>query len=369
MNLKTFVFSLLSLFIGLALTFLLLEVTFRFLPTSDSLKALPVNDTNPILRFEANRDLTLSRGPKFEIVAQKRVNNYGFLNDQDYDPQATSPLLAVIGDSFVEAVQVENAKTVHGLLAQEVGNQGRVYSFAASGSPLSNYLVYAQYAVQTFRADALVFVIVHNDFDQSLTKYKNAPGLHYFDHRSEQWPLVRKDYQPPVVRDLLRQSALVRYLALNLKLNWRTIENLWMSHTNSARQNKAIRSKASIEQERIVDSERVVDRFFEELPRQTPLPPQQILLVVDGIRSLIYDTNLPKADEFYYIQRMFHYFIKTAQQHGYGVIDLHPVFQQRHKTEGLRFDFPNDIHWNEHGHRVAAEAIQKSAVYQTLFHP
>lgn len=172
MKLKKILFPLISILLGIFLSIILLEVILRMLPVRDSLMTLPVNSTNPIIRFKEDRDVIFSHGANFSIVTKKHVNNYGFLNDQNYSPEDKSPLLAIIGDSYVEAVQVENKNSMHGILSQETIGKGRVYSFGSSGSPLSTYLAYANYATKGFNANALAFIIIGNDFDESLTKLK-----------------------------------------------------------------------------------------------------------------------------------------------------------------------------------------------------
>jgi len=76
------------------------------------------------------------------------------------------PLVAVIGDSFIEAQMLPYAQTFHGLLAKLFEGKLRFYSFAASGAPLSQFLVWARYAVSKFKARALVINVVGSDFDQ-----------------------------------------------------------------------------------------------------------------------------------------------------------------------------------------------------------
>ena len=76
------------------------------------------------------------------------------------------PLVAAIGDSFIEAQMLPYAQTFHGLLAKLFEGKLRFYSFAASGAPLSQFLVWARYAVSKFKARALVINVVGSDFDQ-----------------------------------------------------------------------------------------------------------------------------------------------------------------------------------------------------------
>ena len=99
-----------------------------------------------------------SKGWNFSIVNRVHINNAGFVNDRDYEAGETTPLLAVIGDSYVHAPMVSYPDTLHGRLSAAIEGRGRVYSFAASGAPLSQYLVWARHASDIYRPDAMVFV-------------------------------------------------------------------------------------------------------------------------------------------------------------------------------------------------------------------
>jgi hypothetical protein len=353
--------------VSTVLTLAALELFFRMLPVSDSLMTLPVNSQNPILRFQENRDITWSHGYNFSIIAKKHVNNYGFLNDQDYSPQVKSPLLAVVGDSYVEAVQVENKFTMHGLLAKKAIDAGRVYSFGSSGSPLSNYLAYAEYAKEEFDIDAFVFVIVGNDFDESLQKYSNALGMYQFSDTSEGSSLVLRTYEPSLIKKISRRSALIRYLKLNLKINWRDIESLFRDDKNNDEASYVGNTRAEFDKERILDSEWVVDRFLEQLPILTELSTQEVLFVVDGIRPHLYDPRLLMQARGSYFDHMREYFINAANSLGYEVIDMQPIFSGAYESEGIRFEFATDGHWNETGHALVAESIGDSKLFISLF--
>lgn len=366
MKRRQFLFVALSLFAGTIFAVILLEVAFHLLPVSDTVQTRAVNDETPYMSFAPNRDLTWSYGPTFSIVTEKRTNNYGFFNDVNYDASDRSPLLAVIGDSYVEALQVRNSDALHGQL-QRAAAGGRVYSFGASGSPLSNYLAYGRLATETFNADALVFVIVANDFDESLTKYKNAPGMHYFAHTSENWELVRRDYEPSAVKALLRPSALARYLFVNLQINQRFAQWRRERRQPTDQETYVGNTSARFSPERLADSKKVVDKFFTELPLHTKLPADRILFVMDGMRPHIYDGENLELAQGSYFDLMRQYFSEVAEKLGYDVIDMQPVFIAEHTASGSRFEFPDNGHWNATGHALAARQVSKSAQFRTLF--
>ena len=90
---------------------------------------MPVNAANPILHFTPNRPFVNSLGWNMHNVVRGRVNNAGFVNDQDYVRDGP-PLIAVIGDSFIEAQMVAYPQTLQGRLAAALAAEFRVYSFA-----------------------------------------------------------------------------------------------------------------------------------------------------------------------------------------------------------------------------------------------
>jgi hypothetical protein len=42
------------------------------------------------------------------------------------------------------------------------------------------------------------------------------------------------------------------------------------------------------------------------------------------------------------------------------------VFIDKHRSDSVRFGFPTDGHWNELAHRLVAERIRKTALFDRL---
>lgn len=362
---KAVLFPVLSALLGIFLSLLILEAVVRFFPVYSGLYAEPINAQQPVLRFAPNGEFTYSRGWNFHGINTGHINNFGFVNNQDYEQAAASPLAAIIGDSYVEAAMVPFEKTLHGRLAKSVRGSGRVYSFGMSGAPLSQYLAWAIWAKNTFHPGLLVVTIVGNDFDESLIRYKNAQGFHYFDDSTEDMPLVRVDmkrgFQDEAIR-LSSVSALSRYIRQNLGLS---------AIVQRFRSPDAVKYvgnvPASVETERTERSKRAVEVFLTRLSQETAIPASRIILVVDGMRSALYsEEGLQKAQGSYF-DTMRRYLIAQAAQRGYVVIDMQPRFIERHRATGERFEYPDDGHWNEAGHAMAAEAIKATRPFQKLF--
>lgn len=358
-----------SMALSLVALLLLLELGFRLLPVNEGLRGLSVDEQNPVFRFTPHRESVYSRGWNFSIVNRVRTNNYGFINDHDYDPALTTPLLAVIGDSFVEAVMVPFAQTGVSRLADSVGAAGRVYGFGTSGSSLSQYLAYARYVRDTFHPTALTVVIVGNDFDESLRTYKNEPGLHYFaESPGGELTLTRLDRPVPWWRDLVGGSSLAMYLYVNLE-----IRDVWKRFAYRPGQSAISRPRfvgntaAEATAERVADSDRVIDAFLRQLPGMAGLPVSRIALVVDAPRPELYDASALEAVSDSYFSIMRAHLIDRARAGGFEVLDMQPAFLADYAQRRLRFEYPDDNHWNGTGHEVFARVVQGSKVYRDTF--
>lgn len=364
-----------GLFLGLAL----LEAVFRFLPVQDSLRAQPVNAEAPYAHFAPNRSFTASVNKNFSEVNRGRVNNYGYVNDQDYITDSPLPSVAVIGDSFVEALLVPYAETIQGRLAKELHGSARVYSFGMSRSALPQYLAYARFAADTFHSQKMVFVVVANDFDESHIDYDSAPWegrLHYFaGDATGDFRVVRKDYTPRFWRGLVTYSALGRYLFFNANLP-KVVQDIrakWNSPKPSPAPETPAPSPvyvgntlASVDAKRVAISKKSVDTFFKLLPEYSRLGKSEILVVVDSIRPNIYDAasraHLPET--FVGILRA--YFLAQCQKLGIEAIDMDEVILPKHLSDGTRFEFVTDNHWNGVGHGAAFDQVLKSKWFRSI---
>lgn len=346
--------------------FLLLEIIFRALPVSSPPFILPVTSENPVARFQPNKDYTYSKGWDFSIETRKHTNNFGYNNQDDYDPDQRSPLMMVIGDSYVEAHQVDAGKSAAELLAKSTIGDGRVYSIGLSGAPLSQYLVFAEYSKNTFHPNTMVFVIVGNDFDESLLKYKADPRFHYFKEENGGFVLQSVDYNISNNKKLLRKSALIRYVMLNLEAK-EVLEKYITRRAPEQSQEFVGNMPFTVENQRKDDSMKAIDEFFRQLPIKSGLDANNILFVMDGIRPALYSQEtIDKAENSFYAQ-MKRYFSEQAFSMGYIVIDMQPVFIKKYKLDGSKFEFDIDAHWNELGHRLVAEEVENSAVYKSTF--
>jgi hypothetical protein len=361
---------LLSVLLSLASVFVCLlavEVVLRFLPVSTGLRSMPVNAANPVLHFAPDRPFVNSLGWNFYNVVRGRVNNAGFVNDQDYGREGP-PLIAVIGDSFIEAQMVPYAESLQGRLAAALKDEFRVYSFAASGAPLSQYLIYAGHAVWEYGARAVVINVVGNDFDESLGAYRLGPGFwQYAPDAAGVLRLRLNEHRAGTLISLARHSALARYVIINLGIQNRIFDirplgEMIFGKPANAQPRHAGNTDTSVDQKRVRDSLAALDAFFRDVPDRIGLPPERILFTLDGFRY----AAAAQAGAGTYFDLMRRAFMERATSRGYEVLDLDTRFIPHHARTGESFEFADDNHWNAAGHAVAAEAVLESKLLARL---
>lgn len=376
---RTAVLALCSALVALGLFVIVAEAALRLLPVASGLRTQGVNQANPVFHMAPNRDYVYSRDWDLAMVNRGRINNAGFANDQDYVRDGP-PLLAVIGDSYIEALMVPYAETLQGRLAKALAGKARVYSFGASGAPLSQYLVWARNAVREYGAAALLINVVGNDFDESLADYRVAQGFWLYAAKPDGGlKLELVDYRPGILRAAAGYSAFMRYAFFNLRVqdapqNLAAAANGLFARLHAgadpertadaaAQPQYAGNTAAAADEARMKKSLAVIDAFFADLPVMTGLPADRIVFTLDGFRYP--EAASGAAGSYFDVMRR--EFMARAGARGYEAIDLDPAFFARHRATGERFDFPpRDGHWNANGHAVAAGEALKSRVVQSI---
>ena len=371
-----------STLIGLAVLLAVLELTFRFLPIRAATPRLLPSGDDRIARFHPNERWRYSAGWNFFIVNELRTNNAGWVSEIDYVREADRPLLAFVGDSFVQGDHLPWADTCHGRLARRLEEEIRVYSFAINGAPLSQYLAYAEHARDTYRPDALVIPIIGNDFAESFRPYQAARNhAIYFAFEEEsdgELMLVPPEESPEPPQSLFRRlrrwvnehSRVLRYRAYNVRLTrLRFHEERRRNDPNAAGTPGlpfAETDPAKKHPDRVAASYRAVDAFLRMLPERSGLAPQQIAFVVDGIRPYRYTEGWEHRWDESFHDVMRRYFMDEARADGYDVIDMQPVFVDHYRSHQQPFNWLRDTHWNALGHGLCAEQVGRSRALHQL---
>jgi len=327
----------------------LLEVIFRILPTTSPIDLEPITSEREILRFKADQTANFSLGVDFYRTVTKRTNNDGFYSDFDYEKEK-SPNIVIIGDSFVEATQIETIDTV-GEVIKAMDNKQSVYQMGVSGVSLSHYIKMVDYAKRNYLPKHFVILIVGNDFDNSLCDYRIKLGTWCFDENFELKFIPFNGYEG--IRRYAKASAFMRFLVFQARIDWRLVMASIGLYTQEIKpvDKYAGNVERFKDQEKLEKSFKVVDRFMEELKKLQIT--DKVTLVIDADRQDIYNKQRSES----YFQKMRGYTISSASSNQIKLIDMAPIFEKDYNANGIKFEFPTDGHWNERAHKLLAEAL------------
>ena len=327
---------------------ILLEIFLSLLPVNQGFNFKEVNSKNEILRAEENQVLIKSKFWNFYNSQNIKINNFGFRNDNQYNINDEN-VVSIIGDSYVEAIQVPFNETFFNVFDEQIDSKFNVYSFGFSGAPLSQYLKWAEYATEQFRVSHVIFNIVANDFDESLLKYKQGEGFFYFKECSPAHlcsimiPYEKKSY------NWILGSSLIRYLIYNLEITELPEKlNSFINNPISEESRFFANTEINVSKEKLYDSKLAIDFFFKELER-LDIKKENVIFIVDG---RFYNKNLDN-----YFNQMRDYFLYTCNNLGYNSIDMKKHFNLHYSQNNMRFELERDGHWNKVAHLLVGETI------------
>ncbi len=343
------------LIFSLFIIFLLIEIILRFLPVSDALNNQPVNEDDPIVHFIPYKSYHISIGPFFELQVKKKTNNYGYFDDYDLIKSNNfGERVIIIGDSFVEAIQVKNEDTVQGILVKKYNGKHSFNAIGVRGASLSQYLEFAKFAKEKIDPTIYIFSIIPNDYDNSHIRYRTLEGFHYFD---EKFDLIRIDHIPSLSKKILRKTALARYLIRNLMVHglFFKYKKLFFQKDREVNSNSKSDRKITVTstpENRTSLSYKVIDKFLNEVKLIAKDKP--VIFYVEADRKKIYSGN-EDWSKYHYL--MNEYFIKKSKLMGFKTIDLKEVFEKDYKKNKIIHNSTVDDHWNEHGHMIVANEL------------
>jgi lysophospholipase L1-like esterase len=330
---------------------ILLEMFFRFVIRACESPDRFFNEQEKIYSFRKKGETGCYTAGKFaEVKARWSINNCLWNYPVDYFPEKERKLIAVIGDSFIEALQVDVEKNYPYLLHQKLQPACQVYAFGVSGAPLSQYLHLSRYVNRHFSPDVLIFNLVHNDFLESLADLHQAswflqlswdPGKETF---SETNP--RPDYSSSQFHSwkrFLRKSALFRYIWFNLGIPQ------WFAGTRPAESEENIYPAELIRYKQLIieATDYLIGKIREENEGK------RILFVFDAPRYAIYHNSLDKSSVIW----MHGMVRRICEMHNVEYLDLTGYMNQDYRLHRVPFNPEVDYHWNAYGHQLVADAV------------
>ncbi|HEY6505090.1 MAG TPA: hypothetical protein VIZ28_14025 [Chitinophagaceae bacterium] len=339
----------------LIVLFILLEIISRFFfPGSESPKTI-YDETNHIVKFSrayGTRGLW-TKGNFAQQRGRWRINNEGWNSPIDYFAERKPGVkrIAVIGDSYIEAWQVDAEKSYPSLLNHSLGKDYEVYSFGVSASSLSQYLHVSRYVEKTYSPDIYIFNLVHNDFHESINGLAYIPMYMTIkmdnDSSFTEVPPVKPErtFSKIPGGQLFRKSSLFRYLYYNLNLMEK-----FRSKKAGAKEVEMNVAVADVVDKK--DSLRAVTGYLLKKIK-IELGNKEIIFVMDAPRNNIYAGDLDKSKVAWLNGMVAEY----CKELNLPFIDLTPYMVNDYQENKKRFETKYDNHWAEYGHQFVAGVL------------
>jgi len=290
-----------------------------------------------------------------------RINNHGWNSPIDYvfQKKPNTTRIAIIGDSYIEAFQVDINKSYPYVLMDKLGNNYEVYSFGVSGSALSHYLHVARYVEEYYKPDLYIINLVHNDFDESIHGVRFSPQKcilmtlkileGYKIEEISPTPPKERAYKKMPLSFVLKKSSLIRYLYGNLKINelFRNkykVKNLEMNIDTSIIRNQ----KKDIE----IVTKYILERFSDEFDEK------RVIFIQDGPRQMIYENKIENS----LAVELNTLVSRICNELNMEYIDLTPMMLSDYCKNGIRYETDYDGHWNVYGHAFIADVLYQYLV-------
>lgn len=338
----------------IALIFIL-ELTLRFLVPVSEIPAAHFDNKDLMYRFRPCQSGIYRIGKYGQQSGRWRINNFGWNSPYDYREEKNKIRIAVIGDSYVEAFQVDVEKSFPYLLGKKLGSEYEVYSFGISGAPLSQYLHIIRYVDKYFNPDMLIVNVCSNDFDESILEY-NAGGTRFMtlsvsgQDVVENKPQANKNFAEFALwKRIINKSALARYVLFNLKLK-QVYSELTDRKARKAYENNIDFALAGNRQVAINTAARYVIGKVraENLARD-------IIFLFDGPRDKIYEGRLEDS-KILWLHNMVR---DICKENEILFLDMSVPMKNDYRIHRMAFNSKLDDHWNEYGHQFVADALYR----------
>lgn len=320
--------------------FLLLELLFNIIIPASELPDVVFDNKYKLIKFNENQSGYYSIGKFPEEKFRWEINNEGWNNKKDYYQNKTKYRIAIIGDSYVEAFQVNVNESFPSLLQLKFPKL-EFYSFGISGSPLSNYYQMIKYISKKFNPDFYVINVVGNDYDESLHSLRKRDVFTTLKIGESPVFITPNGSSQKRLINILNYSSTFRYFYHNLAF-FHKIKNVILeknSRRNFLLGDQNFRGKIKAGISIIIDSISTITK-------------NNLLFVVDGNRHKIYNNENRGKENFYKKD-----FISILKNRSIKFIDLDTTFSANYNQYSIKFNSDLDYHWNSYGHAIVAKEI------------
>lgn len=337
---------LLQLTVFLAATFVVMEVFFQVSGLAPEI---------PYARYVPEYALTVSDrsqdsagwytyGKQAQIRAPWRINEAGWNSAFDYRRDDQRPLVAIVGDSYVENLYCPPEEHLDYLLAQRLPANYRAYNFGRRGIPMSHMVPMTRYVRDKFAPEWIVYVLNHRNLGESVARIRRGRYFLQYDKQGDSlYTLPPQPYQSNQLKQWLSRSATFRYFASNFtfRITW---PKLSLTYPAPPGLPKARQPAMQLLQQEV--ARRILIDITEAAG------PSRVLFVLHPNRPAIYADKSPVPES-----RPMAIIKAELEALGLPYLSLNPAFSDAYAQTGNTFEFDTNAHWNGYANEVAADAI------------
>lgn len=267
--------------------------------------------------------------------------------------------IAVIGDSYIAALEPGYLKAIPYFLEQSLGpGHFEVYGFGIGAAHLAQYLHMFRKEVSKYNPDIAVLLIIHNDFAPSYRKDLMASGryggtfltLSLAENKIEEIP--PKPYDPSW--DYLLNIRLLRFIFYQYKLRTQ------INYIKSLVLNEQYQMNMNIKdlEDGFGNDLLVANYVVKNIASIAKEKNIKLIFVMNGDTQSIYNQNT--SEEPNNILKFNVAMRQIVEKNGGRFIDLNETFLKDYQENHKKFEFKTDGHWNPYGHQVATKPIHKA---------
>lgn len=311
----------------------------------------------PTTGASPGRKFSFARDWKFTQLSHGVINSDGFIGDYDYPPTETEGVIAIIGDSFVEAVMIPPDDTLHAVVQDHLLDvaSDKVVGLGLSDAELATFQHFFQRAIVIWGVDFVVFVIGEGDLAAALKRYGGRDSYIFDGGEIKLNPAGPRRVAGGVAGRIAKQLNLGRYFGGQLSLTpSRVISTIKQTELNRGWLQSLLAIEESPGEEPRIEGVhgKVIEHFVTEIVRGKEQEGCGVLFVVHRVLEDPF-AIAPK----YALGPLTQELVTCARMRGLPVLDIYPVLHDLSSKKGARPRWLDDGHWTQEAYRAVGKRI------------
>lgn len=330
--------------IGIIFSLLLIEVVLRLFPVPSGMNLKYGFGTERLLSYTPNTKIVYSRDWDFLYAREGMINREGYHGFCAPITQANQPRMWVIGDSYVEALMVDESESLSAHI-QRILPSISVCSKGISGAPGTEYLAILDHTLKVPAQTIWVVVLNTADIPDS---FSAREGFHRYSSELTDALTGTKRTEPAWLA-LAKESALFRFL--NYNLNIKSIAKQFSCNINP-RTCPNSQAQFGVDNE-IIEFRKKTSRLISDLKTRSLKRGEQIIVVINAFNPPDF-----KSDQLRQIDNTQRVIMREELKVADLVfVDVGEAFAESKDCYKSPCYLFRDGHWSPVGHKVVAEKI------------